>query len=124
MVCTLAGNGNGNTIDSPNPTAAAVNGPVGVVLYPPHSIVVGGCAEHRLRVIHHNGTVSTLAGGGNGGLYVDSDDPLAARFNSPIGVCVDNEGNVLLCDMYKNMRSLSLPLLQEERGTYMKGFYK
>ena len=56
-----------------------------------------------MRVIHHNGTVSTLAGGSDGSHYVDSDDPLAARFYNPTGVCVDSEGNVLLCD-YDNHR--------------------
>ena len=73
-VCTLAGSGNGGiSIDSPNPTAAAISGPVGVALYPPDRIIVGGHDEGRLRVIHHNGTVSTLAGGSSGSSYVDSD---------------------------------------------------
>ena len=102
-VCTLAGSGASASIDIQNPTAAAFNGPVGVALYPPDRIIVGGYAENRLRVIHHNGTVSTLAGGGSdGSLYVDSDNPLAARFNNPAGVCVDSEGNVLLCDQYNH----------------------
>ena len=100
-VCTLAGSGAVASIDSPIATTAAINAPVGVALYPPDRIIVGGHNECRLRVIHHNGTVSTLAGGGNG--YVDSNDPLAARFNNPTGVCVDSEGNVLLCD-YSNHR--------------------
>ena len=99
-VCTLAGSGTGATTDSPNPTAAAFNGPFGVALYPPHRIIVVGHDECRLRLIHHNGTVSTLAGGGSVGSYVDSDDPLAARFNLPAAACTDSEGKVLLCDYY------------------------
>ena len=99
-VCTLAGSGAGISIDSPNATAAAFNEPVGVALYPPHKIIVGGHNECRLRLIYHNGTVSTLAGGSAG--YVDSDDPLAARFYFPTGVCADSEGNVLLCDFYNH----------------------
>ena len=101
-VCTLAGSGAVASIDSPNATTAAISSPLGVALYPPDRIVVVGHNERRVRVIHHKGTVSTLAGGGSAG-YVDSDDPLAARFNSPTGVCVDSEGNVLLCD-YDNHR--------------------
>ena len=100
-VCTLAGSGAVASIDSPNPTAAAFNDPVGLALYPPHSIVVTGYNEHRLRVIHHNGTVSTLAGDANADC-VDSDDPLAARFNNPTGICADSEGNVLLCDNFNH----------------------
>ena len=102
-VCTLAGNGASNSIDSPNPTSAAINSPLGVTLYPPQRIVVVGHNECRVRVIHHNGTVTTLAGGSDGSHYVDSDDPLAARFYNPTGVCIDSEGNVLLSD-YANHR--------------------
>ena len=101
-VCTLAGNGNQNSVDSSNASTAAFVLPVGIALYPPSSIVVSGRMEHRLRVIHHNGTVSTLAGGGPigeiAGSYVDSDDPLAARFWKPEGVCAHSEGSILICD--------------------------
>ena len=101
-VCTLAGNGDSNSIDSPNASTAALLWPVGVALYPPNSIVVTVFSEHRLRIIHHNGSVSTLAGGGalgeNSGSYVDSDDPIAARFGGPVGVCVHSEGTLVICD--------------------------
>ena len=97
-MCTLAGSGAAGSIDNPNATTAAIYGPVGVTLYPPDRIIVGGHNECRVRVIHHNGTVSTLAGGGGTAGYVESDDPLAARFNTPNGVCVDSEGTVLACD--------------------------
>ena len=101
-VCTVAGSGTSATIDSSNATTAAISAPLGLALYPPDRVVVVGHNE-RLRVIHHNGTVTTLAGGSDGSWYVDSDDPLAARFNFPTGVCIDSEGNVLLCD-YNNHR--------------------
>ena len=104
-VCTLAGNGAGTPLDSPNATMAAITRPVAVALDPPN-IIVSGYFEHRLRIIHHNGSVSTLAGGGpaaiDAGTYKDSNDPLAARFWAPCGVCTDNEGNVLLCDAYNH----------------------
>ena len=63
-VCTLAGNGGRDSADSPTASTAAFYTPVSVALYPPSSIVVAGINEHRLRIIHHNGSVSTLAGGG------------------------------------------------------------
>ena len=105
-VCSLAGNGDPNSIDSPNASTAAIFTPVGVALYPPNSIVVAGTNEHRLRIIHHNGSVSTLAGGGptghDAGSYLDSDDPLTARFWKPFGMCVDNERSLQLCDFYQH----------------------
>ena len=94
-VCTLAGNGAADSIDSPNASTAAFNWPIAVALYPPN-IIVSASVEHRLRIIHHNGSVGTLAGSTNG--YIDSDEPLNARFWSPSGVCADSEGNLLLCD--------------------------
>ena len=101
-VCTLAGSGAGGaSVDSPTAIMAAIFAPVSVVLYPSNRIVVAGHYEHRLRVIHHNGTISTLAGGGpigeSLGSYYDSDDPLAARFSRPSGLCTD-ETNLFLAD--------------------------
>ena len=105
-VCTLAGSGGVVPLDGPNASKAAIYNPVSVTLYPPNSIVVAGTFEHRLRIIHRNGSVSTLAGGGptgsNTGTYVDSDDPLAARFSWPYGACVDHEASLQLCDYYND----------------------
>ena len=36
--------------------------------------------------------------GEDSGSYVDTDDPLAARFARPTGVCSVIEGNILICD--------------------------
>ena len=104
-VCTLAGSGDTNSIDSPNASTAAIYWPVSVALFPPHSIVVAGHLEHRLRIIHHNGSVSTLAGGGaltEAGSYFDSDNPLTARFARPVGVCADIEGTLTVCDYFNH----------------------
>ena len=105
-VCTLAGNGTADSINSPNASLAAFYWPIGVALSPPHNIIVSGHMEHRLRIIYPNGSVSTLAGGGpvgeGSGSYVDSDDPLTARFSSPYGICFGKEGEVLLSDCYNH----------------------
>ena len=120
-MCTLAGTGVGASIDSPNATTAAIYAPVGAASYPPHEILVAG--HNHVRVIHHNGTVSTLAGGTDG--YVDSDDPLAARFNSLADICVDSEANVLLCDQYNHrirtiLRNGSVRTLAGRRDCWLR----
>ena len=80
-----------------------------------------------MRIIHNNGSVSTLAGGGStgadAGSYLDSDDPLAARFSRPVGVCTDNEGSVLICDHLNHqirtvMRNGSVRTLAGSTGGY------
>ena len=105
-VCTLAGNGDANSADGPNASTAKLDGPYGVALYPLNAVIVTAFLEHRVRIIHHNGSVGTLAGGGpigaNAGTYKDSDDPLAARFWKPGGVCADSEGSILICDQYNH----------------------
>ena len=124
-MCTLAGNGTAAPIDSLNARTAAFNWPIAIALYPPN-IIVSGYSEHRLRIIHHNGSVSTLAGGGpsgeNAGSYVDSGDPLAARFWGPSGVCTDGEGNLLLSDNHNHrirtiLRNGSVRTLAGSGGT-------
>ena len=105
-VCTLAGSGAFGTVDSANPSTAAFSYPVGITLYTQRTIVVAAPFENRLRIIHLNGSVGTLAGGGpaggSSGSHVDSDDPLAARFWEPYGVCAHNEGSLLVCDHSNN----------------------
>ena len=101
-VCTLAGNGAADSVDSSNASTAAIYFPHSIVVYPPNSIVVTGNYEHRLRIIHRNGSIGTLAGGGLTGPFVgtykDSDNPFAARLSRPTGLCVDNEGSLHVCD--------------------------
>ena len=97
-VCTLAGSGIADSIDSPNASTAAINGPIGIAIQSaaPHSMFVAAHFEHRLRIIHQNGSVSTLAGSIAG--FVDSDDPRASRFSCPLGIFTDKEGSVLVSD--------------------------
>ena len=104
-VCTLAGSGIADAVDSANASTAAFFHPSGIIVHTQRTIVVVGIHENRLRIIHLNGSVGTLAGGGpvgSSGWYVDSDDPLAARFWEPYGVCADNEGSLLVCDHSNN----------------------
>ena len=111
-VCTLAGSGAATSIDSEEARTAAIFGPASVALHSASSILVAAYSENRLRLIYHNGSVTTLAGGGaigeNEGSYVDSDDPQAARFARPNGVCSHEEGSVLLCDAFNHRIRLIL----------------
>ena len=119
-MCTLAGNGVAASVDGQDAIKASVNGPVGVAVYPPQGIVVVAYEEQRLRVLHHNGSISTLAGGGSG--YLDSESPLLAQFDSPSGACTDIEGSVALCDQMNNririvLRNGSVRTLAGSGGT-------
>ena len=96
---TLAGNGAAAWADGKG-AAARFNQPIGLARSASGLLYVADWANHRVRVISSDGTVSTLAGGTAG--YLDGIGS-QARFNGPIGVAVDGAGSVYVVD-YSNHR--------------------
>ena len=96
-VTTLAGNGSGYA--DGNGAAARFNEPLGLAVLLSGSVVVADSGNHRIRVIAVNGTVSTLAG--NGTANVQDGPLLNASFNTPYGVAVLANGDVVVAD-YNN----------------------
>jgi streptogramin lyase len=65
------------------------------------NIYVGDYGNHSIRKIDTNGDVTTVSGnyGGQG----DVDGPAAsARFNYLTGICMDNDGNIIIADYGNN----------------------
>ena len=61
-------------------------------------VYVADALNHCIRKVTPTGAVSTLAGTGIDG-YADDLDGTKAQFNSPMGVAVDQDGNVYVGDM-------------------------
>ncbi len=80
--------------------AAAFNTPSGMALDPAGNLIVADTGNHVIRKISVAGVVSTLAGSGAPG-YVDGA-AAQAQFNGPIGVAVDQAGNVYVSDTYND----------------------
>jgi sugar lactone lactonase YvrE len=75
--------------------AARFNGPRGLALSSDGDLFVADTGNHRIRRVQPDGTVSTLAGSERGLL----DGPgSTARFASPEGLGVDEEGNLYVAD--------------------------
>lgn len=75
---------------------ARFNGPVGIAVDSGGRVIVADTYNDRIRAIHADGSVTTLAGAAGPG-YVDG--PAAeARFDTPCGVAVDGGGNVYVAD--------------------------
>ena len=76
------------------------NSPSGVALDRAGDILVAETAANRIRKISPDGAVTTLAGDGTAG-YRDGA-ATQARFNGPIGLAADADGNVYVTDSYND----------------------
>ncbi len=91
---TLAGTGQPGFADSPAPVQ--FKDPSGIVSTPGGVLFVGDAANHRIRKVETNGTVSTFAGNGLPGL--GNATGTAAQFSLPGGMARDSEGNLYVAD--------------------------
>lgn len=99
VVSTLAGDGSPSFADGLG-TAAKFDYPTGVAVDDTGNLYVADELNNKIRVITSDGVVSTLAGSGVP-TFADGIG-LAASFNHPSGVAVDNSGNVYVADTYNN----------------------
>jgi DNA-binding beta-propeller fold protein YncE len=97
QVSTLAGTGEEGHRDGEG-TDAQFEFPSGVAVDGDGNVVVAD--NHRIRLITPQGQVSTLAGTGEEG-YRDGEG-IDALFNSPSGVAVDEEGNIVVADEHNH----------------------
>ena len=98
VLTTLAG-GNEGFADG-NGAAASFNTPSALAIDSSGNLYVADTGNNRIRRVTPQGEVSTIAGDGTAG-YVDGA-AAQARFNGPIGVAVDANGNVFVADTYND----------------------
>jgi sugar lactone lactonase YvrE len=98
-VSTLAGSGEEGYADGPG-AVAQFNYPYGIAVDSAGTVYVADTYNHRIRVITAAGAVSTLAGCGEEG-YSDGVG-VAARFDYPAGIALDDAGAVYVADSYNN----------------------
>jgi sugar lactone lactonase YvrE len=97
-VSTLAGGSEG--FADGDGAQASFNTPSGVAIDADGNLYVADTGNNRIRKVTPHGVVSTIAGDGTAG-YVDGA-ATQARFNGPIGVAVDKQGNVYVADTYND----------------------
>lgn len=94
-VTTVAGGGAPGWLDGP-PGLARFDGPLGVAVDATGRLFVADTYNDAVRVVSHDGIVTTLAGGGGRGFV---DGPVdVARFDTPADVAVSAEGVVWVAD--------------------------
>jgi DNA-binding beta-propeller fold protein YncE len=97
-ILKIAPDGNVTTLAGGN--EGLFNSPSGLAIDDDGNLYVADTGNNRIQKVTPEGVVSTIAGDGTAG-YVDG--PAAqARFNGPIGVGVDNDGNVYVADTYND----------------------
>lgn len=99
-VITFAGSGQQGSANGTG-TAASFKGPEGLAIGTDGSIYVSDSGNNLIRKISPAGVVSTLAGNGKPALQNGYD--LATSFNTPHGLTIDGDGNLLCADIQNNV---------------------
>lgn len=106
MVSTFAGTGTQGLANGPA-ASATFYFPCGVAFDSKGNLFVAELKNNTIRKIATDGTVSTYAGTGQKG--ATNGPATTASFSQPIGLVVDESGNVYVADEYNNdIRKISL----------------
>ena len=104
-VYTYAGTGSPGYVDG-DTSVARFNNPFGIALGPEGYLYLADGNNHVIRKVSTEGQVTTYAGAGIAG-YADGPAN-EARFNSPINLCFDPEGNLYVSDfLNQRIRKIS-----------------
>jgi len=96
-VQTLAGS---NFAGDGGPAAQAIlKQAEGVAVHADGTIYIADAADHRIRAISPEGMIRTVAGDGNPGAGGDGGPAVNAQLNSPYGLALDRQGNLLVADL-------------------------
>lgn len=80
--------------------SAHFNTPSAIAIDKRSNIFVADTSNNRIRKISSEGVVSTVAGSSDAGYRDGPADQ--AQFDSPVGVAVDKEGNIVVADTYND----------------------
>jgi YD repeat-containing protein len=99
IVTTVAGSGSaGSTGDGKPATTARLNFPRQLALGPDGTLYIADSANHRIRRVGPDGTMTTAAGTGTAGSDGDGGPASAAQLNTPFGVAVGPDGGLYIGD--------------------------
>lgn len=120
IIHTIAGTGaEGFTGDGGAATGAQLGGPYGLAVGSDGSVYVADHGNHRIRKILPDGTIITVAGGGDSGVRVGP--ARSAELEEPVGLAVDGSGGLYLTDRGRN-RVYRVADLTAELGTVSRAW--
>jgi uncharacterized protein (TIGR03437 family) len=99
IIATVAGNGtSGFSGDGGPATKAAMWHPLGIAVDGSGNLFIADTTNDRVRKVSTNGTITTVAGGGNSGSAGDGGPATSAQLAYPSAVAVDGSGNLFIAD--------------------------
>ncbi|MFN7930688.1 MAG: SMP-30/gluconolactonase/LRE family protein, partial [Blastocatellia bacterium] len=99
QISTVAGNGQlGSSGDGGLASNAAMNEPNGVVVDSAGNLYISDTNNHRIRKVSAAGIITTIAGTGIAGFSGDGGSAVQAQLNIPVGLVLDQGGNLLIAD--------------------------
>ncbi|MFE0062741.1 hypothetical protein [Streptomyces sp. NPDC059003] len=102
-IATVAGNGISGYVSDGGPGALTrVSNPHGVAVDKKGNLYIADSNNHRVRKVTPNGTITTIAGTGQRGYISDGGPAVATSLNYPLGVAVDDAGNVYIGDAHNH----------------------
>jgi sugar lactone lactonase YvrE len=105
LVATIAGDGRPG-VENGAALSASFSDPFGIAVDKRGNVIVAdGGQSNQIRRVTTDGKVETIAGSSEG--FADGD-ALQAQFNTPSGVAIDRDGNIIVADTSNNrIRKLS-----------------
>jgi uncharacterized protein (TIGR03437 family) len=96
---TIAGSGNTAFGGDGGPAVSAgLSGPQGIAIDNAGNLFIADTRNHRVRKVTPDGTISTVAGNGNGTEAGDGGPATQASLYYPKGLAVDRSGNLFIAD--------------------------
>jgi sugar lactone lactonase YvrE len=99
IITTIAGNGTaGYSGDGFDATYAQINGTLDVAIDKKGNVFISDGANQRIRKVSTDGIIRTFAGTGVAGYNGDGIPATSANLNTPMGICVDDTGNLIIIE--------------------------
>jgi hypothetical protein len=126
VITTFAGTGITGPAGDGGPAAAAqLNQPHAAIVDANGNVLIADLANHRVRKVAPNGTITTFAGTGTNGFTGDGGPALYANLSNPSGLGLDSSGNVYIVDAgNRRIRKVDTNgVITTVAGTGVAGFF-
>lgn len=102
-ISTIAGNGSAGYNGDGNLATSAELNPFGVFVDASGNVYIADHFNNCIRKVNTSGIISTIAGNATGGYSGDGGSCLLAKLTNPLGIVLDDAGNIYIADTGNNV---------------------